>query len=195
VAKKPRSHSAGATVYNQKESNRAIPSPSQMVLQLPINLGQKHHVTFILAGIATCGTPLDNLTASMTAQNLQHQWNQREYFSVVHNGRSMGSTMTFGIAEVIMKGITHGQVHGRMDGLAMAVASPTTIISSRKNNDIPPTKKTQLIYRIHKVTEEMVKEFSSSTMYEHLKAWKWLVRPRTALARRQEMLKAIKQSK
>jgi hypothetical protein len=45
------------------------------------------------------------------------------------------------------------------------------------------------------VTEEMVKEFASSMMYEHLKAWKWLVRPRYALARRQEMLKAIKQSK
>jgi hypothetical protein len=38
AAKRPQSHSAGRTVYNQKEGNRVIPSPSQMVLQLPINL-------------------------------------------------------------------------------------------------------------------------------------------------------------
>jgi hypothetical protein len=166
-----------------------------MVLQLPINLGQKHHVASFLAGFATCDIPLDNLTASMTAWNLQHRWNQKEYFSVMHYGRSMGGTMTFGVAEVIVKGITHGQVHGRMVSLAMAVVSPTTIISSMKNNDIPPTKKTQLIYGIHEVTGEMFKEFSSSTMYEHLKACGWSVRPISALARRQEMLKAIKQSK
>jgi hypothetical protein len=48
---------------------------------------------------------------------------------------------------------------------------------------------------MHKVTEEMVKEFSTSRMYKHLKAWKWPVRPITVDDRRQEMLKAIKQSK
>ena len=60
----------------------------------------------------------------------------------MHNGRLMGGTMTFGVAEVIVKGITHGQVHVRMDGLAMEVASPTTFILSMKNNVILPTKQT-----------------------------------------------------
>jgi hypothetical protein len=66
-----------------------------MVLQLPINVGQKNQVACILASISTCRIPLNNLTASMTAQNLQHQWNQNEYLSVMHHGRSMGGTMTF----------------------------------------------------------------------------------------------------
>jgi hypothetical protein len=42
----------------------------------------------------------------------------------------MGGTMMFGIVEVIVKGITHGQVNGRMDGLSMTVANPRTLISS-----------------------------------------------------------------
>jgi hypothetical protein len=45
------------------------------------------------------------------------------------------------------------------------------------------------------VTEEMVTEFSSNSIYNHLKAWNWPVRPRAAVARRQQMLKAIQQSK
>jgi galactose-1-phosphate uridylyltransferase len=130
----------------------------------------------------------------MTARNLQHLWNQQEYLSVLHTGRSMGGTMTFGIAEVIVKGITHGQVHGRMDGLSMAVANPKALISSMENV-ISTTKQTQSIYSIHKVTEEMVEQFSASRMHDHLKAWEWPVRPRTIGARRKEMLKAIKQSK
>ena len=65
-----------------------------------------------------------------------------------------------------------------------------------ENNAIPPpTKQMQPLYPIHKVTEEMVEEFSSNRIYEHFKAWDWSVRPRTAGARRQQMLKAIKQSK
>jgi hypothetical protein len=46
-----------------------------------------------------------------------------------------------------------------------------------------------------KVTEELVKKFSCNRIYNHLKAWNWPVRPRTAVVRRQQMLKAIKQSK
>jgi hypothetical protein len=130
----------------------------------------------------------------MTAQNLQYQWNQNKYLSVMHHGRSMGGTMMFGIVEVIVKGITHGQVNGRMDGLSMAAANPRTLISSALM-EIPPTKQTQpRVYPIQEVNEEIVKEFSSSRMQKHLKAWEWPVRPRTALARRQEMLKAIQQS-
>jgi hypothetical protein len=34
----------------------------------------------------------------MTAQNLQHLWNQNEQLSVVHAGSLMGGTMMFGIA-------------------------------------------------------------------------------------------------
>jgi hypothetical protein len=197
AARRPQSHSAGRTVFNQKEGNQAIPSPSQMVLQLPINLGQKHEVAHILARIATCGMPLDNLTASMTAQNLQHQWNQKEYFSVMHNGRSVGGTMTFGINEVIVKGVTHGQVHVRMDGILMKVAHPVTLFLPMENTSIKPTQPPRPVpvYPIHKVTEEMVKEFSSNRICNHLKAWNWSVRPRTAVARRQQMPKAIKQSK
>jgi hypothetical protein len=41
----------------------------------------------------------------------------------------------------------------------------------------------------------MVMKIFDSRMYKHPKAWKCLVRPRTVSARRQEMLKVIKQSK
>jgi hypothetical protein len=77
----------------------------------------------------------------------------------------MGGTMKFGgVAEVITKGITHGQVNGKMDGLSMAVASPTTPITSMvENNAIPPTKQMQPLYPIHEVTEEMIKEFSCTS--------------------------------
>jgi hypothetical protein len=71
-------------------------------------VGQKHQVACILAGISTCSTPLDDFTASMISQNLQHQWNQDENLSVMRTGRWIGGAMMFGIAEAIVKDITHG---------------------------------------------------------------------------------------
>jgi hypothetical protein len=50
----------------------------------------------------------------------------------------MGGTMAFGVAEVIVKGITHGQVHGRMDGLLMKVVHPATLFSPMDNTPIKP---------------------------------------------------------
>jgi hypothetical protein len=171
--KRPKFASAGVTIYNRKEGNHALPSPTRMVLELPLNVGQHEKVAEIVAGIAENGTPSQNLTATGTAKALRVQWNTGEYYAILNGKQSMGGSMTAPVAESIVRSMSQVLVRARASGQAMVVVHPTAMVSSGPVSK-PTAKrgpKPKPIVPIKSITEEMVKNraiFGSKRLYKHL---------------------------
>jgi hypothetical protein len=75
-------YSIGSTVFNwKKQGNCSLPSPTEMVVKFPLNnhwsVAQSCPIAF--AGIVSCRTLAQNLTAMGAAHSLMDQWHYAEY--------------------------------------------------------------------------------------------------------------------
>jgi hypothetical protein len=168
-SKKRRVESEGSSVWNRKPGNRALPSPVRMSVTLPMNSGQLEQASRILATLATDGSPQRLITTTGTAKLLREAWNKMEFASCLTDGKSFGGTMTLTVADSVVRSVLNTQVAARGSGMAMQLLTPLEVQSAaplatankktpERNKIIPPEK----------LTEEMVHEFSSHRIRNHL---------------------------
>ena len=134
-------------------------------------------------------------------------WNNQEYFSLVRNKKSMGSIMTMGVAESIVKEVTQTLIRCRMEGsIAMQIVHPMNIMSTAlPARPISQPMKTNRhpIIPIEKITEDMVQNralFSADRLWCHLKEYEKMYdvqtkKPRDYHCCLEEMIKLIAELK